>query len=50
MIEQNTKNYVLYNGERINWNTKKWESCDSIPNDGEEAFRKTLDSELEKQN
>ena len=46
MNEKGTKNYVVYNGERIRMTNKKWESCSYVPNDGETIFRKTLDEFL----
>lgn len=46
MKEKNVSNYVIYNGERIDWATNRWESCDSVPKDGENIFRKTLENAL----
>lgn len=47
MNENNVKDYVIYNGERIKFSNNKWESCDNIPNDSEQIFKKTLEHYLD---
>ncbi|MGV8162599.1 MAG: hypothetical protein ACP5N2_04680 [Candidatus Nanoarchaeia archaeon] len=46
MNKSGVKKYVVYNGERVRVTNRKWESCDNVPNDGEEIFIKTLESYL----
>jgi L-rhamnose mutarotase len=42
MNEKNIKEYVIYNGERVRFSNNAWVSCEYIPKDGEEVFKKTL--------
>ena len=46
MNDKGIKNYVIYNGERIDWVTNKWESCYDLPPEKEERFKKTLEENL----
>ena len=50
MKEKNVKKYIVINGERVRFSNYKWESCDYIPNDGEELFKKTLEKKLSEKN
>ncbi|HYD03982.1 MAG TPA: hypothetical protein VEC16_06835 [Alphaproteobacteria bacterium] len=45
MNDKGVKDFVIYNGEMIGFD-KKWVSCGYIPKDGEEIFKKTLESYL----
>ena len=47
MKEKNVSNYVIHNGEMVDMWTKKWASCNYVPKDGEEIFKKTLEKALE---
>ena len=42
MNKKQVKDYVIYNGERVRISNNAWASCEYIPKDGEEIFRKTL--------
>ncbi len=50
MKENNIKNYAIYNGERVRFSNSKWESCNYMPRDGEEIFKKTLEETLNQSN
>jgi hypothetical protein len=46
MKNQHIKKYVIYNGERIRTDDKKWTNCAYVPKNGEEIFRRTLENYL----
>jgi hypothetical protein len=50
MIENKVKKYILINGEMIDSRTLKWESCDYMPKEGEEIFKKNLEEILNQSN
>lgn len=46
MPKERLSDYVLYNGERIRFTTKKWVSCQNVRNDVEKIFRESLENML----